>query len=225
MNQEKIGKLIKKLRIENKLTQKEFADKLGVTFQAVSKWENGKNIPDIAILKEISKKFNVNIDDLLEGKKTKKRINFIEISIFIILIIIILLITLLKKDNTFEFKKLKSTCDNFTITGSAAYNKTKTSIYISNIEFCGPNQSETYTNLKCTLYENHQNKIRKISNCQNEKNMTLKNYLEKIKINVDNTNKCQIFADSKLYIEINAQNSKNKITKYKIPIKLENNCN
>ena len=49
MNQEKVGKFIKKLRIDNNLTQAEFADKLGVTYQAVSKWENGKNVPDIAL--------------------------------------------------------------------------------------------------------------------------------------------------------------------------------
>ena len=59
MNQEKIGKLIKKIRIENKLSQKEFASKYGVTFQAVSKWENGKNIPDISILKEICNDYNL----------------------------------------------------------------------------------------------------------------------------------------------------------------------
>ena len=57
MNQEKIGQFIKKIREENKLTQKELADKLGVTYQAVSKWENGKNVPDISIIKEMSKMF------------------------------------------------------------------------------------------------------------------------------------------------------------------------
>ena len=77
MDQEKIGDLIKKIRKENNLTQKELADKLGVTYQAVSKWETGKNIPDIAILKQISDEFNINIDDLLNGEhnvspKTKK---------------------------------------------------------------------------------------------------------------------------------------------------------
>ena len=76
MEQEKIGKFIKKLRKENNLTQKDLADKLGVTYQAVSKWENGKNIPDIMILKQISKEFNVNIDDLLEGRHTKKKFNY-----------------------------------------------------------------------------------------------------------------------------------------------------
>ena len=38
MNQEKIGSIIKSIRVNNKLTQKEFADALGVTYQAVSKW-------------------------------------------------------------------------------------------------------------------------------------------------------------------------------------------
>ena len=69
MNQDKIGNFIKSIRLENNLTQKEFADILGVTYQAVSKWENGKNIPDIGILKEISERFNINIDEILSGEK------------------------------------------------------------------------------------------------------------------------------------------------------------
>ena len=55
MNQERIGKLIKEIRKDNNLTQKDLAKKLGVTYQAVSKWETGKNIPDIAILKKLVK--------------------------------------------------------------------------------------------------------------------------------------------------------------------------
>lgn len=42
MNQERIGKLIKKIRKDNNLTQQELAKKYGITYQAVSKWENGK---------------------------------------------------------------------------------------------------------------------------------------------------------------------------------------
>ena len=44
MNPERIGQMIKEIRKKNHLTQKQFADKYGVTYQAVSKWENGKNI-------------------------------------------------------------------------------------------------------------------------------------------------------------------------------------
>ena len=43
MNQEKIGTFIKNLRKKNNLTQQALADKYNVTYQAVSKWENGKN--------------------------------------------------------------------------------------------------------------------------------------------------------------------------------------
>lgn len=75
MNQEKIGNFIKKIRIENKLTQKELAEKLGVTFQAVSKWENGKNIPDILILQEFSRLFNVDINEILSGEANKTQNN------------------------------------------------------------------------------------------------------------------------------------------------------
>ena len=69
MDNDKIGKFISDLRKKNKLTQQSFADKLGVTYQAVSKWENGKSIPDIIILKEISKQFNVSIDELISGEE------------------------------------------------------------------------------------------------------------------------------------------------------------
>ena len=70
MNQENIGKYIKKLRKENNLSQEKLADKLGVTYQAVSKWERGLNLPDMTTLKEISNLFNVNIDDIINGEKS-----------------------------------------------------------------------------------------------------------------------------------------------------------
>ena len=67
MQEEKFGKIIKEIRKKNNLTQKDLADKYHVTYQAVSKWENGKNMPDVTILKEISKDFNVSLDDLIDG--------------------------------------------------------------------------------------------------------------------------------------------------------------
>ena len=62
MNQEKIGEFIKKLRQDNNLTQKDLANKYNVTYQAVSKWERGLNIPDISLLKQMSEDFNVSIE-------------------------------------------------------------------------------------------------------------------------------------------------------------------
>ena len=67
-----VSKFIKEIRKKNNLTQSALADKLGVTYQAVSKWENGKNIPDMETLKAISKEFNVDIDMIVGNNKTKK---------------------------------------------------------------------------------------------------------------------------------------------------------
>ena len=47
-----VGERIAQIRKYNRINQSDLADKLGVTYQAVSKWENGKNIPDIMILKQ-----------------------------------------------------------------------------------------------------------------------------------------------------------------------------
>ena len=73
MNTEKIASLIKTLRQKDNLTQNEFAKKYGVTYQAVSKWENGKNLPDVALLKEICSEHNISLDEVLDTQVSKKK--------------------------------------------------------------------------------------------------------------------------------------------------------
>lgn len=60
-----IGKIIAELRKENGMTQEELADKLGVSPQAVSKWENDISCPDILLLPVIAELFKVSVDYLL----------------------------------------------------------------------------------------------------------------------------------------------------------------
>ena len=60
-----IGKQIARLRIRNKYTQERLAEKLKVSPQAVSKWENGKAVPEVALLCELSKLFNCSVDRML----------------------------------------------------------------------------------------------------------------------------------------------------------------
>ena len=67
MDQIKIGKFIQALRKENGLTQKELADKLHLSFQAMSKWELGETLPDTGILLELCKILNTSVDMLLHG--------------------------------------------------------------------------------------------------------------------------------------------------------------
>jgi len=71
INLEKIGEKITELRKQKNLKQNELADALYVTHQAVSKWENGKSLPSIEIMYELTKMFNVSIDYLLEDTEIK----------------------------------------------------------------------------------------------------------------------------------------------------------
>lgn len=63
-----LGKTINELRKKNNMTQEELASKLGVSPQAVSKWENDLSCPDIALLPDLSKVFGISVDELLSGE-------------------------------------------------------------------------------------------------------------------------------------------------------------
>lgn len=228
MDQEKIGQFIKKIREENNLTQKELADRLGVTFQAVSKWENGKNAPDLGILKQISDEFNVNIDEILSGKRSskKERIPILAIIITIVSIMLLVVFCVLKiNQSDYEFKTISSKCNDFKITGSAAYNKDKATIYISNVEFCGKEDNVVYRKISCNLYETYNDSKRKISSCTEEKNMNLEEFLKKVNIKVDHfSSSCKDLTANSLSLEIVASSTDNKQVTYTIPIKLNDTC-
>ncbi len=68
MDQIKIGKFIKECRSKNNLTQSQLAEKLGITDRAVSKWENGRAMPDSAIMLDLCKELGITVNDLLSGE-------------------------------------------------------------------------------------------------------------------------------------------------------------
>ncbi len=72
MNQEKIGKFIAELRKEKKLTQEQLAEQICVTDKSISRWENGKTMPDISMLGILANELNCTIPELLNGKRTTK---------------------------------------------------------------------------------------------------------------------------------------------------------
>ena len=67
MDCEKSGKLIRKLRLERKMTQAQLAQKLNVSDKAVSKWERGQGYPDVSLIGELSEFLGVNVERLLSG--------------------------------------------------------------------------------------------------------------------------------------------------------------
>ncbi|MBR6552528.1 MAG: helix-turn-helix transcriptional regulator, partial [Clostridia bacterium] len=68
MDQVKIGQFIKECRNKNNLTQIQLAEKLGITDRAVSKWENGRAMPDSAIMLDLCKELKITVNDLLSGE-------------------------------------------------------------------------------------------------------------------------------------------------------------
>ena len=70
----KLSENIKKLRLEKDMTQSQLATVLGVSEQAVSRWENGNTYPDITLLPAIADYFKVSIDELMgmESYKDEK---------------------------------------------------------------------------------------------------------------------------------------------------------
>lgn len=66
---ETLGRRIARLRLECGMTQERLAMKMGVTAQAVSKWENDLSAPDISLLPELARTLGVTVDELLEGRK------------------------------------------------------------------------------------------------------------------------------------------------------------
>ncbi|MCQ2527240.1 MAG: helix-turn-helix domain-containing protein [Lachnospiraceae bacterium] len=68
MDQTKIGRFIQSSRKQINMTQKELADKLGVSDKLISKWETGNGMPDISILNELCSTLNISVNELLSGE-------------------------------------------------------------------------------------------------------------------------------------------------------------
>ena len=111
----KIGAFIAERRKEQNLTQLQLAEKLGITDRAVSKWENGKAMPDSSIMLELCATLKISVNDLLSGEivtmnqnekqeqilleivkeKEKTDKNLLKLEIFLGSIVVIVLFTLI----------------------------------------------------------------------------------------------------------------------------------
>ena len=111
----KIGAFIAERRKAQNLTQLQLAEKLGITDRAVSKWENGKAMPDSSIMLELCKALKISVNDLLSGEivtmnqnekqeqilleivkeKEKTDKNLLKLEIFLASIVAIVLFTLI----------------------------------------------------------------------------------------------------------------------------------
>ena len=73
MDQIQIGKFIAQCRKEKGLTQQELADKIGCSDKTISKWENGRGLPDYSYFGILCRTLDITTDELLRGSKTKNK--------------------------------------------------------------------------------------------------------------------------------------------------------
>ena len=73
MDLDKIGKFIALNRKNKGLTQEQLAEKLGVTNKTVSRWETGKYMPDLSLLKPLSEELGITLNELLSGEKIEEQ--------------------------------------------------------------------------------------------------------------------------------------------------------
>ena len=72
MNQLTIGKYIAEKRRKQNFTQEQLAEKLGVSNKTISKWENGKCLPDYSIILKLCEELNITLSELMNGEDTAK---------------------------------------------------------------------------------------------------------------------------------------------------------
>ena len=113
----KISERIKKYREENHITQQELADKLYVSKQAISKWENDKSLPDVSMYPTIASLLNITVDELMGNEANKNKLILskkviIICSIIASLILIFIIIMLINPSKILEEKTIINETEN-----------------------------------------------------------------------------------------------------------------
>ena len=74
MNQQKIGEFLKHLRNDKGLTQEQLAEHFYVSSRNVSRWETGRNMPDVEMLIELADFYDVEIHEIIEGERKSENV-------------------------------------------------------------------------------------------------------------------------------------------------------
>ena len=152
----------------------------------------------------------------------------IYISLGVLLLILMIILFIVFHDDSFTFKTVSSNCSNFEISGSIAYNKNKSYLYISNIDYCGGTDNNLYKKIECLLYEEHGMVKKQIGNYTYEKDSSIKlnDFLKDVNFSIDNFAKeCKNIEKSNITLEITATDEEDKTTIYKVPLSMNKSCN
>jgi transcriptional regulator with XRE-family HTH domain len=209
------GEIIEKYRREKGLTQEQFAKKLGVSNTAVSKWEHGYNLPDIALLEPISKILDIDMMLLLTSEnetkeetssknKNKKITKFICINAFILLFlsVITIICSLLSNHYNQKINKLKSeqlqgykfhsVDDEFAISGYIIFNKDNSLVILENIGYQNKSRNanaKLYDYASIAIYDNKKRIFQKIYSLKGKRYETVNDLLKESLLNTNNASK------------------------------------
>lgn len=194
MKQEEISKIIEKARKDKGLTQKQLAKILGVSNTAISKWENGNNLPDISMLKPISEALNIEMMDLIDmqnanhedySKKCSKqrKVKILKKSIIVVMIFISIIcsnfITYFRshkreielEKNSIEVYKITSDNNYLKIDGYLIFDNTKNIIILNQLEYqditIGTKEEKNYKEIKLSIKLNEQTIFISKKECNN----------------------------------------------------------
>ena len=198
MDQEKMGKLIAKLRKEKKLTQEELGQKLGVNNKTVSKWECGLTTPDISIINALADELGITTRELLLGKKeisvtdsknitkkidfTKKNVRFLIFFLIFLLIVLNIILIIFVHNNYNKYGYIKFSLNNksFYSEGYVISQKNKELVFLKDLIYQsvdkGTNKELKINKLKISIINGDKVIFNYTFNEQYDDNGNIKNY-------------------------------------------------
>lgn len=249
MDQEKIGKFIKQLRENKKLTQEELGNMLNVSGKSVSKWERGIHLPDISNMQILTDIFDISINELLSGEKNpsieksnKNYINFLKISaykekvkyikylVFIVLFFCTLLgfLFIYNDYGKNTIYTLNSLNDNYAIKGFFVTNQGIDLFSLNNIIYQGNDENELMKNKinEANITFLYKDNIINTSKYINSNNLGTKEFIDSINFfDLDNiegkTSKFKIDNKNIDFKIVFEIDINNKIIEEQIPLKIE----
>ena len=224
----RLGHIISELRKKKKLTQKEFADKLGISDKAVSRWETGNSYPDLDMLFRISKFFNISFENLLtarmvddgtddeltqnifkEFRKHSQKIKRIVLAFIIIVIIFVITIIFTNTYNRFKVCQVYVESKDFEgINGIYVKTNIKDTLTINDLKIKNVEINDTDT-VSVDLYYIENNKEHIIHNYSSLDNIVFTSYQSYIKIK-----DLSKYLDN-IFIKVTIINEDNEINEYK----------
>ena len=170
-----LGQKIQKLRKQNKFSQEQLGELIGVTRQTISNWELNDSAPDIRQAKQLAKIFNISLDELTDNdnkeiitkqlaniknlSKTTLSISIIHCLLFISIIIVITIAVI----NYYKVTPIKQAVEiNCQIADNTFYYRLDLDIKTKEITAFNTNDEEMKQNFKYNPYENYENVLEQI---------------------------------------------------------------